>query len=948
VGGMGRVYRGTQNALGRTVAIKVVHPHLLGDDQTVARFYNEARAASRLNHPSSVGVIDFGRTEDGNLYLVMEYLTGKDLGAVLAAEGPLPFPRTVAIIRKILGALSEAHALGVVHRDLKPENVILQRSRRGDESVKVVDFGLATITGTQATAITTPGLVCGTPDYMSPEQGRGDPLDHRSDIYSMGVLLFELLTDRLPFIDDTPTKVVLRHINDPIPDPRLVAPDRGIPDGLAAATMKALAKDAADRFQSADEMDDALAQALAHEQRAAETRCGVCGAQNQSASRFCAECGNRLTTRPSERESAGRGSVSQRGGASRRELLGREADLIRVDRMRQERAGRGVWLRLIGEPGIGKTRMLSEIGARALALGDCVVHARPHPTWAPVPYYAVRTLLAGLFDVDLVRLRALAESPMVEDPLVRAGLAEVIEPHGLIGMPGSSRAGAVGEALKAALRVGASRAASGGVMVLVDDLARLDGLSRQAIVSAFSIPAGAAGAMLVTTLGAGADMPAPPSAVNMILRGLDRDDALRFLGGVPSAPPPRNDLTPSPQRLFLPLFLEQLLATGVLSPDDDGAPQRLADAVTQRLERLERGARRTLQAAATLGERCELRALRELLDDANVAGFDELLRLDLLRMRDGWVEIAHPFLREIVEASIPAEARRELQSRALAIASDAGEPLEVRAEHAAKTGETMSALVLLERMGDAGLARGDSFAAVQGFRRGLELARRELLETGDVGLDRAIVTFSRKLGTALEAGGDLTGADGVLREALELTGPAHRDRARMLLALGRVTAKRARPRDAIRLLGQAIEAADALGDRQLGAEAHLELGLVRRAEGDTNAATATLGRACEIFQDIDGSDMDVAAASIAFSETLLDAGDAEGAEAHLLIAHTRARAAGAPALAARVSGLRARSRAVSGDRIGAQKLYREAEVLASEAGDARAAERFREAAQSAA
>ena len=230
VGGMGRVYRAEQGTLGRTVAVKVIHPHLLGDEQTVARFYTEARAASRLNHPNSVGIIDFGRTEDGILYLVMEFLKGHDLATVMHQDGPLPFSRIADILIQVLDALGEAHALTIVHRDLKPENIIIRRFRNGSDLVKVVDFGLATIIDNQ-TAVTRPGLVCGTPDYMAPEQARGDDVDGRGDLYALGVVLFELLAEQLPFIGETPTKVVLKHISDPVPDPRVVAPYREIPDG---------------------------------------------------------------------------------------------------------------------------------------------------------------------------------------------------------------------------------------------------------------------------------------------------------------------------------------------------------------------------------------------------------------------------------------------------------------------------------------------------------------------------------------------------------------------------------------------------------------------------------------------------------------------------------------------------------------------------------------------
>ncbi|HPY20961.1 MAG TPA: serine/threonine-protein kinase, partial [Polyangiaceae bacterium] len=170
-GGMGAVYRAEQRTLGRTVAVKVIHAHLLHDPGVGDRFFNEAHAASRLSHPHLVSVIDFGKTEDGLPYLVMEYLRGRDLRSLLQEEGPLELSRALTIFQQVLEALAEAHALGVVHRDLKPANIVVEQTRAGCDFVKVVDFGLAKIIhGSSERALVTGDLVRGTPCYMAPEQ----------------------------------------------------------------------------------------------------------------------------------------------------------------------------------------------------------------------------------------------------------------------------------------------------------------------------------------------------------------------------------------------------------------------------------------------------------------------------------------------------------------------------------------------------------------------------------------------------------------------------------------------------------------------------------------------------------------------------------------------------------------------------------------------------------
>src|SRR5689334_4752327 len=304
VGGMGRVYRAEQRALGRTVAVKVIHPHLLADENSIVRFMTEARAASQLNHPNSVSVIDFGRTDDGQPYLVMEFLRGKDLARVAYEQGPLPFKRIVDVLVQTLMALSEAHDLGIVHRDLKPENIILEPLRRGGDFVKVVDFGLAKLKADSASAtnVTMPGIVCGTPDYMAPEQGRGDAIDGRSDIYAIGVILFQLLTGRLPFEAESPTQVVMMHLSLPPPDPSVIAPERDIPEGLVEVTFKALQKDASRRYQTADEFAQALRNSVASNEGAsgrfsmpdAGVICSSCRAIVPRGQKFCGDCGARI------------------------------------------------------------------------------------------------------------------------------------------------------------------------------------------------------------------------------------------------------------------------------------------------------------------------------------------------------------------------------------------------------------------------------------------------------------------------------------------------------------------------------------------------------------------------------------------------------------------------------------------------------------------------------
>jgi serine/threonine protein kinase len=265
-GAMGAVFRARQIALEKTVAIKVLHGEHADDPTFAARFHREAKAASRLNHPNSMQVLDFGAEPDGLLYIAMEYLDGRSLHSLLREEWPLAPARLADILMQTLAALAVAHDMGVVHRDLKPENVMVLRGTDDDgrprDIVKVCDFGIAKITDPRAyrssgpgesnAPVTTAGFLVGTPEYMSPEQGRGEKLDSRSDLYSVGVILFEMLTKRVPFEAENAIGVVLKHVTEEPPRPSLLAP--GVDPRLEAICLRAIRKFREERYASARDM----------------------------------------------------------------------------------------------------------------------------------------------------------------------------------------------------------------------------------------------------------------------------------------------------------------------------------------------------------------------------------------------------------------------------------------------------------------------------------------------------------------------------------------------------------------------------------------------------------------------------------------------------------------------------------------------------------------------
>src|SRR2546423_6541509 len=255
-GGMGRVYKALQAPLDRVVALKFRAPGHDADPNFHKPFFLEASVTAKLTHPNTITLYDYGRTDDGIFFIAMEFLDGRTLSQAMQADGPLAQERVIHIAQQICRSLKEAHSLGIIHRDLKPANVMLLRQQDDHDFVKVLDFGLVKFFSGEGPEndITNAGTFMGSPHYIAPEQARNQGPDQRCDIYSLGVLLYHMLTGRVPFTGAAPVDIILKHLHEaPVP-PAEARPDLRIAPGLQEVVLRCMAKGRNDRFQSMDEL----------------------------------------------------------------------------------------------------------------------------------------------------------------------------------------------------------------------------------------------------------------------------------------------------------------------------------------------------------------------------------------------------------------------------------------------------------------------------------------------------------------------------------------------------------------------------------------------------------------------------------------------------------------------------------------------------------------------
>jgi serine/threonine protein kinase/tetratricopeptide (TPR) repeat protein len=855
-GAMGRVYVAKQLTLDKPFAVKILAPHLMNDEASHARFAAEAHNCASLNHPNVVSVVDYGRTPDGVTYIVMEYIKGITLERIIAEQYPVARERIVDLTLQILAALAEAHGLGILHRDLKPENILVQQLRTHGELAKVLDFGIAKLMDNPAPGpgLTSAGMVCGTPEYMSPEQARGQKLDARSDLYAVGVILYQMLAGRPPFESESAVEILHKHLHEvPIPPSRL----RGVqPDPLEAVCLRALSKEPGNRYASAMEFREELIAASSAPRVAGSIRCNTCGASLKLEHRFCPSCGAPAPTAETTSSIQRRTSQSQlmaldpvTGGPT--PLVARERQ-IQAAQALLGRPQAGLKLRLImGARGLGKTRLVDEIADLAEQAGWRAYYVGSDPSGARTPLYPIQTMVAQVLEIDpttcstqdLFRAANLTGLGFEELP----GLAELLR---LQQGPAHELEHSVRrrECFAAAVQALLSGGRGQPLLLVFEDIDGYDNASREVLRRLSRRRTEFPVLCLVTSKEPSLDW---LGGVTEVLEPLDEAAIVEVWREV--AAQATSQPTPPPEVLaaapMSPLRLEQcirLAMRGVVAP----TAANEADLLRMRVEKQPASVRRLLELAAVLGERFPHADLLDLArqdgkpwDPADLQGaldhaHAEGLLVSLSAKERGF---GHRVLYDVAYAMLEPRRREQLHG----IAADASRVARIstvtRAVHLVRARDPRAPEVLLQ----AARYAEDSFddpTAADFLNAALRLSGMLTSGTGRA-LQAEVARHATRVMRSPEAS---TRAVELLRAEIERAKePA--EEAAMRCSLGVQLGRLRQYDEALEALHKALGPAMQADDRATMMQICKELAKVHAAKGDRKQAIRELREGLDMF-----------------------------------------------------------------------------------------------------
>ena len=855
-GAMGRVYVAKQTTLDKPFAVKILAPHLMHDEASHARFAAEAHNCASLNHPNVVSVVDYGRTPENVTFIVMELVKGITLERIITEQFPLARERIVDLTLQILAALTEAHGLGILHRDLKPENILVQQLRTHGELAKVLDFGIAKLMDNPTgPGLTSAGMVCGTPEYMSPEQARGHKLDARSDLYAVGVILYQMLAGRPPFESESAVEILHKHLHEaPIPPSRL----RGVtPDPLEAVCLRALSKEPGNRYASAMEFREELIAASSAPRMAGSIRCNTCGASLKLEHRFCPSCGAPAPAPEPELAILRRTSQNQLmvldqsiGGPV--PLVGRERQIQAAQALLGRPLRRLEMRLLMGARGMGKTRLVDEIADLAEHAGWRVYYVSADPSGARTPLFPVQTMVAQVLEIDpatcstqdLFRAANLVGLGFEELP----GLAELFRLQG----PAHALEHAVRRRECFASAVQAMLAGGRGqpLLLVFEDIDGYDNASREVLRRLARRRTELPVAAIVTSKEPSLEW---LDGVSETLEPLDEDAIVEVWREVAaqatgSAEPPDEVLEAAPMS---PLRLEQcmrLAMRGITAP----APATEADLLRMRLEKQPSAVRRLLDLAAVLGERFPQADLVDLarqdpgpnpwtpdaLESAMNHAHVEGLLVSLSSKERGF---AHRALYDVVYAMLEPRRREQLHGAAADVSRVARLSSVTRAVHLVRARDPRAPEVLVEaaRMAERSF---DDPTAADFLNAALRLS--SMLSGGS---SRALQTeVARHATRVMRSPEASTRAVELLRKEIERTTDPG-DEAVMRCALG-VQLGRLRQYDqALETLHKALGSAMQADDRAIMMQTCKELAKVHERKGDRKRAIRELREGLDMF-----------------------------------------------------------------------------------------------------